>query len=271
VAAAERARVKGRVDGALADSRADYRVRTGLVDAYFSELRKALSRGVADPPRLAPGKTFVEALIAAWAPGASQYGKTGNPYAEGAQPETPRELDEGSLLGRQIQDMPNHPLRDTYLKQQTGARLREFADGRFGEGLVAHVEVRQSRDGKLLEAALVRRSGNAVFDKFILEAVPVQVRSMPPPPKEGLGLNADGLRSVWAFEGRIVYKRKLKKGESIGVGDVAGVAAQQALSALTQGWIPGTTGTFDAATGEMSTVDLTHPGFEVRTRLLRVY
>lgn len=273
---AEKARRK--VQGFAIDALAAARVRGGIVDGYFGDMKKALQRTTENPPKFTEGATFVHDLLEAWSAGGSQYALTGNPYGEGKMAEGSAVRDANDPLQQRMNAriggggsaLDGDPESDFLNKQQAAARLREFADGRFGKGIIALVEIRQQRDGALEGVALVQSSGNRLFDKHVLTTAPLAIARLEAAPGQGQGIHTDGIRTLWAFEGRIVFKRKVKP-EELGVKEWAGIAGQQALSALTNGWVPGSTGTFDETTGEMEIVDLTNPRFTCTPRLLRIY
>jgi hypothetical protein len=83
---------------------------------------------------------------------------------------------------------------------------------------------------------------------------------MAPPPAGAPGVHPEGIRSLWAVEGRVVYLKKLRdlKGE-----DAWYTAAMGAAGVLS--------GTFEETTGDVYVIDLRNPRFVVRPRLLRVY
>ena len=72
-----------------------------------------------------------------------------------------------------------------------------------------------------------------------------------PAPKDGQGLHADGLRSLWAFIGKVVYAQPVQ-----GAGD----AIYLALGAK-----------FEETTGEVYVNKIDKPLFVCRVKLLEVY
>lgn len=269
-AARTAARVKQRVQEFIASELAASRVRGGAVDSYFGDLRKTLQKRAENPPKFTAGPTFVHDLVSAWTPGAQKWAKTGNPYGEGKEPGSLAQRETADPLALAARDRQGSFEAEMYAKQQAAARFHEFADGRFGESIVALVEIRQARDGGFLGAVLLQSSGNHLFDKHVLQTAPTAIAEAPPPPARGAGLHEDGMRSEWAFEGRIVYTHK-KKPNEITAKDALGMAAMGALSGLTGGWVPAGSGNFDETTGEVEIIDLTQPRFTCKVKLLRVY
>ncbi len=264
----EKARRK--VQAMAIDDLAAMRVRGGVVDSYFSDMRKVLQKGTENPPKFTEGATFVHDLLSAWAPGASQYAASGNPYGQG-------KVGEGSPE-RAMQDpindgasRPGSAEAEVAARRAATDRLREFADGRFGDGIIALVEIKQTREGVFEKANLVRSSGNRLFDQHVMKTAPDAINHhAPPAPSQGVGLHPDGIRTVWAFEGRVIFKHKVKR-DQLTARDWAGLAGMQALSALTNNWVPGALGNFDETTGELEIIDLTKPRFVCNVRLLRIY
>ncbi|MCI0571437.1 MAG: TonB C-terminal domain-containing protein [Myxococcaceae bacterium] len=273
------------MDATLGEAAATYRVNTGLVDTFFTEVAKKLRDATESPPQDTPGASFVQKLLDAWSPAAQQWARSGggSPYAPDQAPEARLPQGHGGQLAHEAELAPGTPIDDMQRRFQAGAFFREFADGRFGQGLVAVVQFRHGGDGVLQGSALVRSSGNPKFDAYVLETAPTAVETLSPP-EHLIGVRQDGFRTVWSFEGRILYKRT-KKPKDLTLQDAIGAAAMAALSAIiqtpvggrtnlddkrpTQGLVP-FTGSFDEAEGEVGLVDLTQPRFHVRVKLLQV-
>jgi hypothetical protein len=126
---------------------------------------------------------------------------------------------------------------------------------------MAVVDIRQTAQGKLVDLSLVKSSGNPLFDKFVLKSAPTAIESLPEAPANRPGIHPDGIRSTWAFEGRVTYKKKLSDMKL----DKDGwyLAGMLPLSLLA--------GSFDEVTGVVEVVDLRNPEFVCKVRLLRVY
>ncbi|HEY3444880.1 MAG TPA: TonB C-terminal domain-containing protein [Myxococcales bacterium] len=271
--AAGAAEGKRNVDGWLRDGLATSRARNG-VDPYFSDLGKALEKEAAlESGKLLSGDAAKD-LLSAYQDGASRYSKTGNPYAAGATPGFAPQIDGDTPLATNAQRFQGSGMSKGQSivgggvgpdalrqKLEMGRSLRDFADGKFGNGLLAIVELRQGSDGRLLQLTLTQPSGNAAFDAHVMRTAPAAVGALAPPPEKGIGIHPEGLRSTWSFEGRIVYKRKLSD-----------------MSLLRDGWylalmgLAGlNTGTFDETTGEVEVPDFRHPEFKLKVKLLKVY
>ncbi|MBI5547794.1 MAG: TonB C-terminal domain-containing protein, partial [Deltaproteobacteria bacterium] len=263
---------KRNVEGWLAGGLATARAQAGA-DSYFSGLGRALEKEAAiDAQSLLSGDAKKD-LITAWGQGASQYAATGNPYAPGEIPGPAPAIDGDTPLNRNAQQFQESGLSGgvafgggvgpAAMKQrlEMGRMLRDFADGKFGSGLLAIVELRQGRAGELLQLTLQQPSGNAAFDAHVMRAAPLAVGTLKPPPEKGVGIHPEGLRSTWSFEGHIVYKRKLRDFNLLRDGWYLGLMSAAGLA----------TGTFDETTGESEFPDFRHPEFRLKVKLLQVY
>lgn len=254
LAAAEEATVAGRVEEFIVDNQAQLRVANGLIDPYFSRLREALEKGLEDAP-LFPGTSLVHQAGTAWASRAGSFGATGNPGA-GPPPMAPttteRLYDIQQRAGDESMERPR-------LFAQAGQELQHLATG-GGAKLVVTLELTQDVDGTLRDAKLVSLSGNPAYDAYVLNAIPASLAKLAAPPDGARGVRADGIHTLWAVEGRVVYLRKLNelKGQ-----DAWYVAAASAAGILA--------GRFEETTGEIEVIDFRNPRFVCRSLLLRVY
>jgi hypothetical protein len=252
--AEEEARVSGRVQGFIKDQQASIRVANGQIDPYFGRLRKVLEKGFEDAP-VFPGTSLLDNVATSWSGRARSFGATGNP-GTGPLPRAPTVSEQL----RALQERRGDRSMDYLLARiQAVEELRRLADG-GGTRLVVTLELLQGPDGSLRDARLVSRSGNATYDAFVLRAVPPSLAKLAPPPDDALGVRPEGIHTLWAVEGRVVYFRKLEelKGE-----DAWYVAAMSAAGVFA--------GRFEETTGEMEVIDLRHPRFVCQPRLLRVY
>lgn len=263
--AAEATAVKERVDGWIADDLATSRVESGLVDGYFTDLRGALGLAMADEiagtPRGILSGDPKKDFIAAWADGAKTYGAIGNPYAAGALPGSAPSIDGDTPLNRSAARLQGSAAHGLQQKLEQGRMLRDFADGKFGSGLVAILELRQGPGGALVSATLRESSLNPAFDAHVLRSAPRALKLLAAPPNEGLGIHPTGLSSVWRFEGHIVYKRRLRELHLARDGWYLAVLGLTGLA----------TGSFDETTGEVELPDLRNPELRTTVRLLQVY
>ncbi len=72
-------------------------------------------------------------------------------------------------------------------------------------------------------------------------------------------------RSVWRFDGRIVYRRKVKQHDARTV--ITSVLTS-AASVLTNGAIPSGDGRFDESTGNFEIIHLTSPSYACDVKLI---
>lgn len=145
------------------------------------------------------------------------------------------------------------------LLAQAGQELQHLATG-GGSKLVVTLELTQEVDGTLRDAKLISLSGNPAYDAYVLNAIPASLAKLAAPPTGARGVRADGIHTLWAVEGRVVYLRKLKelKGQ-----DAWYIAATSAAGILA--------GRFEETTGEIEVIDFRNPRFVCRSHLLRVY
>jgi hypothetical protein len=141
---------------------------------------------------------------------------------------------------------------------QAGEAIQQFAGP--PPDLVIVLELQQGADGQLRSVLVKEPSGNKAFDSYVLGAVPPALAKLTPPPDKALGVHKEGIRTLWAVEGRVVYLRKLSELEGQ---DAWYVAAAASLGALA--------GRFEETTGEVYVIDLRNPKFVCRPRLLRVW
>ncbi|MHB8420236.1 MAG: TonB C-terminal domain-containing protein [Myxococcales bacterium] len=258
-ARAERARAH--VNDWIADGAAEDRVEEGLVDSYYTSVGKSVERAFADTEkhvRVKRGKGAVgaESALLAWSDSASHYAATGNPGEPAADLE-----DERARYGLG----PSTGGPDPGVNEQqrpitaTGSALPLF-DG-SGGGLTVVVELRQRGDGKFVSVELKQRSTDPDFDAWVLAEIPEGLATLPPPPAFGAGLHKDGLRSLWAFTGKVSYMRKV---DDIQMKDDWWYLPAAAALAMLGGH-------FDIGSSSPEMIDLRHPHFIVTSKLLRVY
>lgn len=251
LAAEEHARVGGRLKGFVDDDLAQIRVESGVVHPYFGQLRAALEKQFKEVPLFGTPSTL-QHLARTYRDDAARFGATGTPGRGAQRPVASERLD---ALAR------GEPGYDTLRgRAQAGESLQRFAEGNRETGLVVTLELVQGADGRLQSARVVDTSGNKAYDAYVLERVPPALAPLAPPPAGAPGVRPEGIRSLWAVEGRVIYLKKLKdmKGE-----DAWYTAAMTAAGVLA--------GTFEETTGDVSVIDLRNPRFVVRPRLLRVY
>jgi hypothetical protein len=249
-----------RVDGWMKDELATLRVANGLVDPYFTQMRKELEKRAADAPKEAwPNAAVARDLLNHYGAKAARYGATGSPFPPGREPRP--DAYESAALSRG--DEPGSLVREIRNRGIPAQSLRDFANAEFADGMVAVVEIRQVSDGRLVEARIVTSSGNPSFDKHVLVTAPGSIAALPPAPETAAARDSEEIRSLWAFQGLITYKKKLRDFDPKNVSDAAYLAGTGLLGLLT--------GNFDETTGDIDVVDLRNPTFKVKVRLLRVY
>jgi outer membrane biosynthesis protein TonB len=254
LAAEEKARVGARVQAFAENELAMLRVSNGLVDAYFGRIDAALEKQLEDAPLFHGQKGLARRQADTYLEGAARYGSGqagGSRLNERAVGPTPLERLEALSRGN-----PQDNGMRAFL--QSGETMQRLAEPT--QGLVVILELQQAPDGQLRSVQLVKSSGNPAFDTYVVDAVPPALARLEPPQGQALGVREDGIRSRWAVEGRLVYFRKLKdmKGQ-----DAWYVATMAGLGVLS--------GRFEETTGDIEAVDLLHPRFVCRSRLLQVW
>ncbi len=266
--AEEEARVGELVEGGAQSLLAEARVKSGLVDPYFGDLRRQLAKSIESAPDFtdaADPKNLPKTWVGSWQTAAQSYGKTGVAYEAPVSRTAPQEIP--SVLAQEVaRGSPD--ARAFAMKLYAGARLRDFGQGKMGAELYAEVELSQGPTGALQRLTLVRASGISTFDAWVVEKAASAIDALGP---LDAAAHPKGLRSVFGFTGRVSYMRK--------TGDIhLEKDAPYLLASTVLGLIPGlglvnpgTVGTFDETTGEGYYVDLRYPHYECQVKLLRVY
>ncbi|WP_246137001.1 TonB C-terminal domain-containing protein [Myxococcus llanfairpwllgwyngyllgogerychwyrndrobwllllantysiliogogogochensis] len=257
LAAEERGRVSGRVQGVIDDQQATLRVANGLIDPYFSRLRKALEKGLEDAP-VFPGTSLLHQAKTSWASQSKNYGATGNPG--GPTPNAPTGSEQLQALQNRLGDSSgDYSMEGLRGRVQAGDEMQKLAGG-GGAKLIVTLELHQDSDGTLRDAKLVTLSGNPAYDAFVLNGVPFSLAKLGAPPDGARGVKATGIHTLWSVEGRVVYFRKLK--------ELKGQDSLYVASAVAAGLLAGR---FEETTGEIEVIDFRNPRFVCQPRLLRVY
>ncbi|MBN1205145.1 MAG: TonB C-terminal domain-containing protein [Myxococcaceae bacterium] len=251
--AEEQARVTARVQSFAEDQLARLRVENGLVHPYFSEVRASLEEQLENAP-LFDVKGNGKRLAQAWLERAERYGATGTFEAKRRGDRSPPTASE--RLESLPKGNPTHDRMRAFL--QAGEAMQQLAEP--APELLIVLELQQAPDGQLQSVKVVEPSGNKAFDTYVLEAVPPALARLTPPPDKALGVRPEGIRTLWAVEGRVVYLRKLS--------ELEGQDAWYVASALGLGVL---SGRFEETTGEVYVIDLRNPKFVCRPRLLRVW
>lgn len=246
-----------RVQTFAEDDLATLRVENGLVHPYFSEIRSSLEKQMENPP-VFEVKGNGQRLAQNYLKAAESYGATGTtgpsrrpPGPIGREPPTASERLESISKGN-----PAHDSMRAFLA--AGEAMQQLAEP--APDLVIVLELQQTADGQLQSVQVVETSGNKAFDTYVLGAVPPALAKLAPPPAQALGVHPDGIRTLWAVEGRMVYLRKLSEMEKKDAWYVATAAGLGVLA-----------GRFDETTGDVYVIDVLNPKFVCRPRLLRVW
>jgi hypothetical protein len=247
----EERRVTAVVEAWARDSIAMAQRESGRVDPHLVNLRRTLAAAVERSPELAEMNdggvdlsSLARNLLSSLGDGAESYARTGATREALVERSAPT-------------DVPRTSGATDYtaVLMKGGAGLRDFGDGRMGKGLYVELEFRQSASGAALGLSLVRSSGVATFDHWVLGRAASVLAGVP---ARDAG-SSENVRSLWAFHGRVTYKRALEdatvKDDSLYL--VAGALAQVL------------TGTFDEVRGTAEYVDLRHPRYECTVKLLR--
>jgi outer membrane biosynthesis protein TonB len=255
LAAEENARVSSRMRTFTEDDLAARRVENGQVDPYFSELRTALEKQLEGAPVFMgkSAKQKLQRFVQSYLKDAENYGRNtlAGKSRDAHAPPTPSEQFESLAKGD-----PNLNQMRGFLKE--GEALQEHAE--TDSGLVVVLELQQAPDGQLRSVQVVEPSGNTAFDKYVVDAVPSALARLTPPPSKALGVHSNGLRSLWAVSGRIVYLKRLSEMKGEDSLYMAGMATVGALA-----------GNFEETTGEVRVIDFRNPKFSCSPRLLRVW
>ena len=246
------------MDKELRESAGAHRVATGTMNPYYSALQNELTAQLTEVPEALGKPQVPRVALDNYLAQLEAHGRTGQAWDDTALGE-----------GRDRDQMPMTTLqreasRDPAMAANSGRPVLLGASAKRGGPkplLVAEVSIHQAPDGTIIEQVLVRSSGNPIFDRFVMEAAPKSVASMPPPPREGGGIRKDGLRSHWAFEGHMSLMKKVRD-----------FILPQDLPYLTA--ILGTgqfAGSFDfTALQDTEVVDWRDPRWRLKARLLRV-
>ncbi|ATB39407.1 hypothetical protein CYFUS_004851 [Cystobacter fuscus] len=223
-------------------------VRAGGIGGhpYFGQMRGSLEGGLAHTDGGTPEQLGVTNPVAGlmknYAEAAREFGRTGTPGGA-PPPSAPLQSERlTALFGNDPQGA--HRIRAM-------AQARESLDALASRGALFTVklEVRHARSGKLLEARLEERSGNELFDAFVLKVVPGALGDQEPPPAVVLRDKKD-LRTQWLVEGWHHASKELM--ESVGASLLSGQLTVSPLLLLKD-------------------KKSLQPSFEYRARLLKVY
>ena len=258
-------RAQAAIDGWVEDDEASQRVEQGLVDSYFADMGRSIEGAFKDGEKHArssngKGAAAAKSFLSGYAQSASHFGATGNPSAPAGDLQDMQQR--YGILPPAPGPNPAQGELSPHGPSPAGmATLMSFADGSSGGGLVAVVELRQTKAGKIVELSLKHGSGDSGFDRWVLAEIPEGLAKVDPPPTDGAGIHEKGLHTLWAFEGHISYMRKVSDVNAkddwwyAPIGTVLGAMA----------------GHFDIGSSDVEYFDPRHPHFVVNAKLLRVY
>ncbi|MCI0573467.1 MAG: TonB C-terminal domain-containing protein [Myxococcaceae bacterium] len=254
--AREAAEARTRVQDWAVDALAEGRVRDGRLHPYYVELRRALEAQVRTPPKGLALPNVPQELVAGYLKKMQRYGAGQAPEADFAMG-TEREL---QTIAQGMPPFERALTQDASAASAVGRRIWGKAE-KPPPALRAVVEIRQGPDGRLTDKVLLTSSGNPLFDRHALESAQRALESMASPPAD---VATRGLRSTWACEGRVDFKRKLRDFDLKNPGDAAYLAALLGTGQLA--------GSFDLTNlKDLDVPDVRSPRWDIRPVLLKVY
>ncbi|MCP3058789.1 TonB C-terminal domain-containing protein [Myxococcus sp. K38C18041901] len=174
---------QARVDGWAADVAASARAESGAVNPYFTNLQDRFAKKLVNPP--SPDlKVLGSRMKREQVEATERYGKTGTPSV--AQ-KRDRRLEERNRMQAAVEAGRAAPM---FMVDITEPIL----------ALAAVVEVRQTREGELVDLRVLEGSGDPKFDAWAVAHLKEALASADSPPESGHGLRSDGLRSRWRLE-----------------------------------------------------------------------
>ena len=183
LAARQAEEARQRVDGWARDAVATARASGGAVHPYFVKLRKGFEAELVDPPP-PDAKVVASRLKREQAEAQARFGRTGSPTVPGPRDvrlESRNRMQAAVEAGRAA---------NMYMVDVTAPVL----------ALAAIVEVRQARDGKLLDLKVLEGSGDPKFDTWAVSQLREALAQADAPASEGAGIHADGMSSRWRLE-----------------------------------------------------------------------
>ncbi|NTX61015.1 ferrichrome ABC transporter substrate-binding protein [Myxococcus sp. CA051A] len=183
IARREEAQAKELVDGWAADASAAARAESGAVNPYFTKLQDRFAKKLVNPP--SPDLNVLGSRLKREQVEATErFGKTGSPYVAEKRD---RRLEQRNRLQAAVEA---GRAANMFMMDVTTPVL----------ALATVLEVRQARDGKLLDLKVLEGSGDPKFDAWAVSHLRDALASADAPPESGPGLRADELRSRWRLE-----------------------------------------------------------------------
>jgi hypothetical protein len=181
--AEEEARVSERVEGWAKGAAAEARASGGAVSPYFAKLRQGFSARLVNPPP-PDAKVVIARLKREQLETLERFGRTGTPDA-------PKERDiRAENADRFRAAVEAGRAANMFMNDVTAPVL----------ALAAVVEVRQARDGRLVELKVLEGSGDPTFDAWAVVQLRDALARADPPPDEGMGIHEDGMWTRWRLE-----------------------------------------------------------------------
>nr|WP_211194042.1 TonB C-terminal domain-containing protein [Pyxidicoccus fallax] len=186
IAAREAEEARQKVDGWAKDALASARAESGAPGPYFSRLQKDFSKKLVNPPP--PDlKVLAARMKREQVDSIERFGKTGSPIA----PSGPRDhrLEQRNRFQAAVEA---GRAANMYMIDVTEPVL----------ALAAVVEVRQDRDGKLVELKVIEGSGDKTFDEWAMSQLRDALAQADAPPggDAGVGIHDDGMRTRWRLK-----------------------------------------------------------------------
>ncbi|MBZ4397979.1 TonB C-terminal domain-containing protein [Myxococcus sp. AS-1-15] len=174
---------QARVDGWAADAAASARAESGAVNPYFTNLQDRFAKKLVNPP--SPDlKVLASRMKREQVDAVKRFGETGSPYVATKRD---RRLEERNRMQAAVEA---GRAANMFMVDVTEPIL----------ALAAVVEVRQTREGELVDLRVLEGSGDPKFDQWAVAHLKEALASADAPPESGHGLRSDGLRSRWRLE-----------------------------------------------------------------------
>lgn len=192
----------GRRTGAMVSGMvADVHAKNGLVDPYFMGARSALEGDLSDGDVPLPkGKNVAVEGVKGYLKSQERFGKTGSPFAQGDEPkwkDYSMARNETQGMAMQARDPTwaavNRQAEQSMAAQEATLRSNDHA---FIEAIL---ELVQEPGGGIADAHIVRSSGYAAFDEYVLHRARKVFTKLDDPPETGHGISSAGWRTLWRF------------------------------------------------------------------------